>query len=248
MPTTLRPSSFSPFLLLPLLFCSVALAASPSTLPSTPHPVIQTLFRFLDALDSADAPALRQLIGVSESSKFQEVGRDTLIALITAQKKLDLAAAARFPAQAGRFRRGFDLICSPADRAAISAATVAIDESRTARITLPNQTRPLRFRCSSTGQWQVVLDLLDSDLDDTQTAPSSVPDRIAQLRVDRLIATAAAVDAVAIRTDSGDYPDILAAESDLLDRLAAAKLDYRRKVAEVLNRRRFNSYKPPFPD
>ncbi|MCY2953039.1 MAG: hypothetical protein NTU53_13840 [Planctomycetota bacterium] len=231
-----------------MLLCSLAFAASPSTRPSTPHPVIQTLFRFLDALDSADAPALRQHIHVSESSRSQELGRDTLIALITAEKKLDLAATARFPGQPPRFRRGFDLICSPADRDAISAATVDVDESRTARITLPNQARPLRFVRSSTGQWQVVLDLLDSDLDDTQSTPSSVPDRITQLRVDRLIATAAAVDAVAIRTDSGDYPDLLAAESDLLDRLAAAKLDYRKKVDEVLNHRRFNSYKTPFPD
>ncbi len=234
------------FLTAVVLLSSFAWSGVPATRPSSAHPVAQTLLDFLDALESADAAALGRLIWVADASRAQESGRSALIELIAAHRRLELAAASRFPAQSGRIRRSFDLLCAARERAVISQSVPSFDDLGVARIVLPGEVRPVRFRRSTAGQWQVVIDIIDSDLDDAHATPFSLGSRIAQLRVERLAAMAAAVNAVAARIEAGDYREIAAAELDLIDRMGTIRTEYRRNVDETMGRQRFRPPRQPF--
>jgi len=222
----------------------ICVAAAPATLPGDPVP--QALLRFLAALDSADAPVLRQLIYASEKSLAQQAGRDALVELIVAQAHLERATASRFPNQSHFFRRHLDQVCSLPDRSLISSANVAIEESRNAKLVLPNETSPVKLRQSAAGQWQIVLDVIEPELDDAQYRARG--QGLTQFRIDRLRAFAAAFEMVAKTVESGGYADAQAAETALMDRVTAARTNFRTKLQDLTNRRRYRSDEGEIPD
>jgi len=211
-------------------------------------PVLDALLRFLDALDAADAPALKQLIYVPDKPPALQLCRDAFIDLVVAQKRLERAAQTRFPTQANRFRRDLDLIATPADRKSIAEASVMIDDSQEARLTLPGETSPIRMSLSPSGQWQVMLDVVEPDtLLEARTLQVN-PDALLQLRIDRLRAMSEAVNLAASGIEGATSPDASAAETSLADRIAALKVDYRNKLDQLRNRPRMprphNVYEP----
>jgi hypothetical protein len=230
----LRPAALSLLALLLAIPLPAPAAENPKTV------VRLTILHFVEALESADAPALRNLIWTLDTSEAHRQGRDAFIDLLVAQKKLERLTAARFPADAQRFRCNFDLALSPRQRQAISDgaidALITIDESRTARLTLDNETWPIRLRRSRAGDWQVILDLIDIDLDDDPAAAVPQPDGLSQLRITRIRSLADATTQTAARVESGDLASPAAAETHLADRIATLNTDYRRQLDAILDR------------
>lgn len=214
---------------------------SPAFTAEPPKTAIrQTILRFIDALDSADAPALRDLIWVSDTSEAHRQGRDAFIDLLVAQKKLERLTATRFPSDAHRFRCNFDLAFSPQQRRALQDpaidAQITIDENRAARLAFDGETWPIHLRLSLTGDWQVVLDLIDIDLDDEPAAFFPQPDGLSQLRIARVRNLANATTQTLTRLESSQLTTAAATETDLADRIDAVHADYRRRLDALLDR------------
>ncbi|HEX2970862.1 MAG TPA: hypothetical protein VHP11_00925 [Tepidisphaeraceae bacterium] len=216
-------------------------APDPSAVRAAESAVRQAVTRFADALIAADATQLRSSIWVSEGIKAQELGRDALIDLIVAEKRLERSAVARFGAEGQRFRCGFDLIFSAADRQALSNAVVVFDDPKSAaRVVKPGEVWPLRVRQSPRQSWRVVLDILDNELDDDPNEASE-PDDISNLRIERLRATAEAVNLTALRIEQGQTSSAITAESELLDRLATIAADFRANFRKLPDRYRWGA-------
>jgi hypothetical protein len=199
--------------------------------------VRQAIVRFVDALNAGDAGQLRGAIWTSEGVKAQELGRDALVDLIVAEKRLERVAATRFGAEGKRFQCGFDLIFSAADRQALAKASVVFDDAYIARVIKPGEIWPLRVRRSTQRDWRVALDIIDFELDDDPNEPSS-PDEPSMLRIERLRSTAEAVNLTASRIEQGEATSVTAAEGELLDRLTKIAADFRSKMQRLPERYR----------
>lgn len=202
--------------------------------------VRRAIVQFAQALDTADAAALRQLIWVLEDLDHHRIARDAFVDLIVAQKKLERAAAGRFGAEGARFRSQFDVVLSPRDLQSINKARVSIEEGRLARVYRAAENWPMRLRREDNGQWQVVLDLIDIDVD-TFGGSEPRPDSLSSLRNRRMRNLADATQAVADRVERGETATASAAEADLADRIAAIDAQYLRDQDSIFERwRRFS--------
>ncbi|MGE5611618.1 MAG: hypothetical protein ACM359_20380 [Bacillota bacterium] len=197
--------------------------------------VRQAIVRFADALNAGDAAQLRATIWTAEDSKAQELGRDALVDLIVAEKRLERVAANRFGAEGKRFRCGFDLIFSAEDRESVAKASVVFDDPSIARVIKPGEIWTLRVRRSGQRDWRVALDIIDFDLDDHPNEPST-PNDLSLLRIERLRSAAEAVNLVASRIEQGETASVMTAESELLERLAKISADFRSKLERLPDR------------
>jgi hypothetical protein len=205
-------------------------------------PVIEALLRFLDALESGDARVLEQSIAAETS--FQERSRKNFADLAAAQKALEKSALKQFGDEGKIFRCGFELIVSGADRRTIANAKVYYDDLiRSARIEKPGELAQMSLRRNQdTNQWQVVLEHIEWGDDDPANyyIPPGWPmpgmarqAALAAIKATRNTSTIEAFTQTRARIDSGDLSSASAAQTELLNKLAAARAEEAKAKAAI---------------
>lgn len=231
----MRNTAYSTFLVAGLLVvhgCALGAWAAEAS-----ESVRQAVIRFADALNAADSAQLKAAIWTTDGVQAQELGRDAVVDLIMAEKRLERVAAARFGAEGARFRCGFDLIFSAEDRQAMTKAVVVYDDPNTARVIKLGEIWPLRVRRNAQRDWRVVLDIIDFELDDDPNEPSN-PDDLSRLRIERLRSTTEAVNSVVSRIEQGTTASATTAEAELLESLAKIAADFRSRMQRLPDRYR----------
>jgi hypothetical protein len=155
--------------------------------------------------------------------------------MATAQKALEKAAVNQFGEEGKRFRCGFDLIVSAADRRTIASAKVRWDDPRMAHIEIPGEVTQMVLRRNQEGRWQVMLDHIENIEDEPDhpvypIMPYLQPAQIRQAQLNeikaaRTNATIEAFKETQKRIVNGDLTTAEAAQSELLGKLSAAALD-----------------------
>jgi hypothetical protein len=219
-------------LLIVALLMPGARAAVPDQMDAA---VIAAVLRFIDALEAGDAQALEQSIAVFVESPAQEQARKTFVEMAVAQKSLEKTALAKFGEEGKRFRCGFDLIASAADRKMIAVAKVHWDDTHMARIEIPGEVTQMALRRNQEGRWQVMLDHIEMAEDEPEhpvypPLPYLQPGQIrqAQLTAIRDQKTRAMIESfkqTQKRIDNGELTTAAAAQTELLAKLTAAALD-----------------------
>src|SRR5688572_16951327 len=97
--------------------------------------IIDTVLRFVDALEAGDAQALEQIIAADTTA--HERTRKVWIDLAISQKGLEKAAIQKFGEEGKKFRCGFDLIVNGNDRRTIANARVHWEDPNAAHIERP---------------------------------------------------------------------------------------------------------------
>ena len=219
-------------------------AAFPARAADAREEIISTLTKFADALEAGDGATLAQSIWVYENSLADAAGRDVFIKLALAEKQLERVAVARFgAAAAGRFRCGFSSIFSKDDRAALMAADIALDPDGAARVQKAGETYAMRLRRQRGGGWQVVLDFLETEIEDDSVAIPTRIEIISRIKLDRFEGLAANATDVAARVERGEYASATAAEADLVARFEQVVIEYIAKRNAAAPGRRLRYYR-----
>ena len=201
--------------------------------------ILSTLSKFADALEAGDGAALAQSIWVYDNSLADAAGRDVFIKLALAEKQLERAAVARFgAAAAGRFRCGFSNIFSKEDRATLTAAEISHDADGAARVQRAGETYAMRLRRQRGGGWQVVLDFLETEIEDDSVAIPTRIETVSRIKLDRYEGFASGAADVAARVGRGEYANAAAAEADLVARFDQVVSEYIAKRNAVAPGRR----------
>jgi hypothetical protein len=220
----------------------VALLAILSAVPlchgADNSPVLDAIFRFVDALQAGNAEALRDSIWVDDENLAQHQGCDAWVAMAVAQKRLEKSAEAHFAGEGECFRCGFDLFLTPADRQSLATAPVEKDEGGGKRVCRDGDAWPLRVRPSSQGKWKVLLDMISVELDDDPTSRVPKSDAPSLFAIDRMHSMADVFADLAERIDRGDLVSASAATAELTERLEAIEKEYRRKMRLLPDRYR----------
>jgi len=218
-------------LILALLMPS-ARAAGPDAADAA---VIAALLRFIDALEDGNAKALEQSIAVFVESPAQVQARKTFVEMAAAQKALEKAAVNQFGEEGKRFRCGFDLIVSAADRKTISSAKVRWDDPRMAHIEIPGEVTQMILRRNQEGRWQVMLDHIETIEDEpdhpiyppmSYLQPAQIRQaQLNEIKAARTNATIEAFKQTQKRIENGELTTAEAAQSELLGKISAAAID-----------------------
>ena len=192
--------------------------------------------RFYAALETGDADALRSLIWASSVSQSQQAGREEVVQLIVAHKRLERAALARWPEQGGRLRAGFEMITGELDRKALETARVVMEDVNKARIFAAGETGNLRL-VRPDAQWQVCIDMIERELDDDTVISINRPDTIVRIRLDRFRWMSAAIRDVAAKIEAGDFAAVTDAETALHTRWNEITIEVNRRRTLMWERR-----------
>lgn len=189
--------------------------------------VRQAALTFLKALENGNVDELRSIIWAGSSS--QRAGREEVIALIAAHKRLERSAAGRWAEQGKRLSAGFEMFTGELDRNALQAARLMLGEGDKARLYCPGETGYLRLLRSG-DRWQVSLPLIENEMNDESAVMNDRPDGFVRMRIDRFRLLALGVADVAARVEAGEFAAPTDAETALAAKLA--------EVATEMNRRR----------
>lgn len=191
-----------------------------------------TVLRFIDAMERGDAETLKKVLWAADESPAQVEARGLFADLVAAEKTLERASVKRYGEDGNRLACGFNLICTAADRKAIERARISLEDGvRFSQLYKEGESTPIRLRRPVNGEWQVVLDFVIDWATEGETFGSiRRTDSLPRIRLDRVKGMIAAVNAVAKRVEAGELPNAAAAETDLMDRLAAV-------TAEAIRRR-----------
>jgi hypothetical protein len=207
--------------------------------------VTAALLRFVDALEAGDAQALEELI--CADTTYHERTRKTFIDLATAQKALEKSAVAKFGDEGKKFRCGFDLIVNAGDRKTITNAQVRyLEGTRMARVERAGEMTPMELRRNSRNQWQVILNHIDEETEDSAEVYSPFPYQpgeirrvqMANIRNKKYSAITSAFRETAARIDDGTLTSAAAAQAELIAKLTAASAEAARARAAIPSGRR----------
>jgi hypothetical protein len=186
--------------------------------------VLSAATAFVEAMNAGDERALLRLTWAWEESAAQKIGRQRFARLVAAEKKLERAAAQRFGEEGKRLGCGFELVFSRRDQQSLLAGQVVIREGgRSAVIIRKTDPWPIRMQRRGEGPWQVVLDFIDTELEDETPTMAARPAAATAARLAEYEATAALMETTATRVEKGDYGNAGEAEVDLAERLAAMR-------------------------
>jgi hypothetical protein len=212
--------------------------------------VISTVIRFADAMEkgSRGRGELLGLIWAANRSLSQDLGRVSFVRMVMAGRKLEESATKRFGDAGRRFRAGFDLVLNQQQRRAmLNEARVTIYEDglvaaevHTGRAVMPIVLRYVGDYSRRAGNWQVVLEFIDLEMEDTLNLDNdAIPSALTNIRLDRYDGIATSMEQVAAAIDSGELTSAAAADAELTRRLRKVNEDAIKKRIDLGEERRW---------
>jgi len=217
------------------LMIAIGCAAAMPARAAERDDVRQALLAFFTALDGANPEVLRASIWASPLSLAQQAGRDEIVGLIVAHKRLERAAAARWPDQGRRLSCGFEMLTGELHRQSVESGRVLVEDPGRARIYCAGETGYVRL-ARGTDRWQVCLDTIERMDDDSAVVPGS-RDGVVRIQLDRYAWMARGAAEIASRVEAGEFAAVTDAEAALAARWAEITTEVNKRRTALWERR-----------